>query len=458
MKINNKIVKLLLMASIALMLLSSCEKERGRAIYPYSQPKMSNLRLSVENQVKATDSLFFSVNISDEETPLSTLDVSFATAGKVIYSESIRTKGYESNIKQHGIYIPFTSGLENDKEATLTLTAINVEGSKQIITKTLTIQRPRISSTIYLHYNDLIIPMKQQEDNPYLYVTDEGNYPMQLTGRISTNEALDNSDLIWGNSDSTNEATLISKTDPGFSFDFQDWQIKQITFNIFTFKLGAIGYQKNITINGTKLEASGGYFRASINFKKGQSVEVTGLDDLINTYNRDFFDYDPGKKTLTFLRETGNWEVYYSATYNYMWVEHLNDVAPNAFWIIGHGFTCAPVWNTDYDHDGWSIDNISRMAYAVKVGDHKYQASMYISNTHEWGSFEFEIYSDLGWNKNSGMLLQEGSISGDSEGFAISGSNGLTNTESFIPGYYCLTFDTSAGVGKETVTIKRISN
>ena len=56
------------------------------------------------------------------------------------------------------------------------------------------------------------------------------------------------------------------------------------------------------------------------------------------------------------------------------------------------------------------------------------------------------------------MLLQEGSISGDSEGFAISGSNGLTNTESFIPGYYCLTFDTSAGVGKETVTIKRISN
>lgn len=455
---KKNIFKLSFITGIILLLISSCEKERGRVVYPYSQPQISEFQLSVENQIIATDSLFFSVNVSDKETPLSTLEVLLTSGDKVIYSESIRTKGYKSSIKQHGIYIPFTSGLEDGEKATLTLTAINVEGSKQIITKSITVQRPQIANTIYLHYDDVVIPMIQQKDNPYLYATEESDYPMQLTGKISTNESLDKSDLIWGNSETSNYAALVAKTDPGFSFDYQDWQIKQITFNTLTFKLEVIGYQKNITINGTKLETSGGYFQASVSFKQGQVVEVTGLEDLVHAYNRDFFDYDLEKGTLTFLRETGNWEVYYSATYNYMWIARINDAAPDAFWIVGHGFTCAPFWNIDYDYDGWSTDNIGRMAYAVKVGDHKYQASMYISNTHEWGSFEFEIYSDRKSNKKNGILLQKGSINGDLEGFTISASNGLTNTDSFTPGYYRLTFDTSAGVGKETVTIKRMSN
>ena len=84
---------------------------------------------------------------------------------------------------------------------------------------------------------------------------------------------------------------------------------------------------------------------------------------------------------------------------------------------------------------------------------------MYLSNTHEWESFEIEIYSGLEWdNKDQGMLLQEGSLSGDTDGIELSASNGITSGDGFVPGYYRLTFDVSQGVGKETLHIERLSD
>ena len=69
-----------------------------------------------------------------------------------------------------------------------------------------------------------------------------------------------------------------------------------------------------------------------------------------------------------------------------------------------------------------------------------------------------EIYSDLQWNKDKGMELQAGSLSGDTDGIEISASNGITSGDGFVPGYYRLTFDTSQGVGKETLHIERLSD
>lgn len=56
------------------------------------------------------------------------------------------------------------------------------------------------------------------------------------------------------------------------------------------------------------------------------------------------------------------------------------------------------------------------------------------------------------------MELQAGSLSGDTDGIEISASNGITSGDGFVPGYYRLTFDTSQGVGKETLHIERLSD
>ena len=455
MKFSNHIFTFLSCASV---LLTACEDGTGRVVYPYSCPEMSEVDLSSTEYVMANDTLYFSVDIKDEQTPLSTLEVSLTSGEESIFTESIRTKGMSASIQNHGIFIPFTAGLEDNKEARLTLTAINVEGSEVSRNFDLKIRRPELPETMYLHIEEQVIPMKRQADNPYLYATETGSYITQFTGKVSTSESLEDSELIWGYSETANYAELSSATGVGFTFDYQGWEIEQITFDAMTFKVGAIGEYQVFTIDGLELEASAGYYRAAIQFTQGAEVEVTGFEDLANAYNRDFFEYNAETGKLTFLRESGKWEVYYSSKYNYMWVMRLDDEAPVAYWLVGHGFTSAPVWNDDYNTGGWDTEDVSRLGYVVKIADNTYQTTLYLSNTHEWESFEIEIYSDRLWNKTLGMELKEGSITGDATGFAVSMSNGFTNTADFVPGYYRLTFDTSGGVGNEKMNVERLSD
>lgn len=452
---NIKLYKRAIFICLSVLLLTSCEDELGRTVYPLSQPVTSDFTTSVNEVILANDSLFFSLSINDQVTPLSTLEVLLSKGDDVIFSKSIRTKGNSVKINNYGIFIPFAPGQENGRDVTLSLTAINVEGSEEVVTKEFKINRPEIPSTIYLHYDDKVLPMTQMEDNPFEYVTEEGEFPETLTGKISTSESLENSDIIWGYSESINSTSLINKTGAGFNFNFEDWQIDRIKFNSFTFELGVEGFISTKTINGVELIAESGMYNETIHFTKGEEVIVTGFENLKDVYNRDFFSYDEENGILTFLRESGDWEVSYSSAYNYIWVTRQSDVAPDAFWIVGHGFTGAPVWNDDFNYDGWTFEDVTRMGYTVKIAENKYQCTLFISDTHEWGSFEFEIYSDKEWGKDNGIVLQDGSILG-STGFSVSGSNGLTNGDNFVSGYYRLTFDTSGGVGNETVNIEKL--
>lgn len=436
-------------------LFSGCEDDEGRVVYPYSSPQITALTYSITDQAEATDSIFFSLNIDDPETPLSTMEVVLTKDGKELYSQSVRTKGYNTQIKDYGIYVPFDAGLE-DGEAKLSITAINVEGSSKEVVKVFTIKRPLILDVIYLHYNEEVVEMVRSTTNPYEYLTESGSYPSTLSGKVSTSPSLTDSDLIWGYSETINEAVIGSASGAEFSFDYSDTEVEQISFNTFGFNLGAIGTTKNLKINNIMLNNVGGYYSASIKFEKGKEVEVAGFENLEGAYNRDFFEYNANTGKLTFLRESGTWNIYYSAKYNYMWVARMDDVAPSAFWLVGHGFTCASQWNEDYNNDGWELDNISRLGYAVKIEENKYQCTIYLNNTHVWDSFEVEIYSDLEWNKDKGILLKDGAFSGDVAGFKVSNSNGFTNDDGFVPGYYRLTFDITAGVGNEKMHIERI--
>lgn len=460
MKHNNLLLWLL---GLAVCGLASCGEDEGRVRYPYSCPEMSGLAFSVSDKISAADSLYFSVRVHDPETPLSTLEVKLMEGDSLISSQSIRTKGTDVSITDKGIYIPFDAGLEENQEAKVVLTAINVEGSETSQAFDFHIVRPQIPSVIYLHYNNEVLKMTQSTESPTMYLTDvsdsEEGYPMELTGKISVTESLDESRLIWGAAEESNEAVLVDgASSPGFTFDYRDWFIEQITFDVMTFKLGVVGFQKNLSIKETELVASGGYFRARIPFTQGEEFEMSGFEDVEHAYNRDFFSYDSDTGKFTFLRESGTWEIYYSSTFNYIWVARMSDTAPSCFWLVGHGFTCAPVWNDAYNSGGWDTENISQLGYIVPVGDQKYQTTVYLSNTHEWSSFEVEIYSDLDWGKDQGMLLQSGSLSGDTDGIEISQSNGITSGEGFVPGYYRLTFDVSPGVGKEKLHLERLAD
>lgn len=444
-----------IIASI-LFLFTGCQDEEGRVVFPFSSPKISSVSYSITDQAVAADSIFISLEINDPETPLSTLEVKLTKGEDELYSKSIRTKGNFAQINKHGIYIPFSAGFE-EEEATLLLTAINVEGSETSETKSFMVKRPILPETIYLHYDNKVLPMSQSSNNPYDYTTKSGEFPETFSGKISTDESLENSKFIWGLSENVNEANIGSVTSPEFSFDYTDWSINKITFNTFTFNLGIEGTSKNLAVNDVTLNPIGGYFYAVVYFEEGQEVEVTGIEDLEGAYNRDFFEYNKDTGKLTFLRESGSWEVYYSTKFNYMWMARMDDIAPEAFWLIGHGFISAPVWNDEYNYDGWSLDDIARMGYVLKIGENKYQSTVYLSDTHEWGSFEVEMYTQRKWDLET-LELSDEAITGDREGFALSQSNGFTIADGFVPGYFRLTFDTSDGLSKGKMHIERLED
>ncbi|RNC63976.1 DUF5016 domain-containing protein [Proteiniphilum sp. X52] len=456
---KNKYTYIYMMVSCMAFWLGGCEDDSsGRVVYPYSSPEISNVSYSFANEVEAADSIFFSMDITDPLTPLSTLEVTLTFEDEVIYSETIRTKGSSAQIKNHGIFIPFHS-LFDEGDAILNLTAINVEGSEKTELKTFRIKRPELPATLYLHYDGRVLPMTRTENNPYEYQTENGDFPETFDGKISTAPTLEASALIWGLSQTRNGAELVSGTGANFIFNFENAVIQRVIFNTFSFNLGFAGISKIISVNGVQLMLdNNGLYQATIDFTRNADIEVTGIQDLGGAYNRDFFSYDQTTGKLAFIRETGTWTVYYSMKYNYMWVADMRDVAPDAFWLVGHGFTCAPRWHDDYSSGGWNLEDITRLAYAVKTREHTYQATIYLNDTHEWASFEVEIYSDLGWGKEKGMLLSEESFSGDATGFKVSLSNGFTNDTGFVPGYFRLTFDTSGGVGKESMKIERLSN
>lgn len=441
--------------------LAGCDDDReGRVVFPESTPDISNLLYSFENDVEAGDSIYFSLDINDPLTPLSVLEITLTFDEKEIYSETLRTKGNSAQIKDYSIYLPFYSLFE-EGEATLTLSAVNVEGSTRTEVKTFTIKRPELPPVLYLHYDGNVVPMMQTDNNPFEYQTEDGSYPESFSGKISTKQVLEDSEIIWGYSETTNVADISSATGSEFSFRYENSIIEKVTFNTFSFSLGIIGISKTIVVNGITLTLdNGNYYSGSIRFTQGTAVEVSGIEDLEEAYNRDFFSYDATTEKITFLRETGTWEVYYSLKYNYMWMARMNDVAPDAFWIIGHGFTSAPVWSSDYNSGGWDLEDISRMAYAVKVADYKYQATVYLNDTHEWGGFDMQIFSRRDWVGADEMaIFSSSSLTGDSQNVIVAGSTNadVCGSAGFITGYYRLTLDITEGLGNSKLNFERLS-
>jgi len=167
-----------------------------------------------------------------------------------------------------------------------------------------------------------------------------------------------------------------------------------------------------------------------------EEITTIGIDRSTfgTAYNRDFMSYDTGTGNITFIGETGEWDVYYSSMYNYFWVARMSDVAPACYWIVGAGFACPPVWHSDFNSGGWSTSNMRQMAYMRSIGDGKYQATIYIGV----GGFDFCVYANRAW----GGQIYEPTLTGPPGIILHAGTKGdLVEGDGFVPGYFRFTFD-----------------
>ena len=453
MKIFNKT---LIAAISATALLASCT----------DQPEAENsgdleivfLSIGSETIVPGND-LTFTASVRSGGADLSTLEVSVISSDGEIAEASFRTRGTEATVTDGSITVPFLANMAEGTNLGVRFELIDVNGASINTTRQIAIERPQLPETIYMITDAGTYSMTRSADNQELYTTSETGFDNALTATFATSDNIDEAEYIWGDSGQNNVASIIEVGGSGVTINFPSMSVDNYTFNTLTFEVGATGTNLDISVNGTALTPDGSLLHAQVEFTQDAAVTITGISDLESCYNRDFFSYADGN--VTFLGESGTYDVYYSTDYNYFWIAKMDAVAPECLWINGHGFTCAPRWSTDYNTGGWvGMDEegdpltINRVGYARRISDNEYQCHMYLSNDHEWANFEFEIYSDLEWN-----IIEFTSIAGDTEGIVLSENEegptgGITSaSEGFEDGYYRVVFNTST----YTATFERLT-
>ncbi len=402
--------------------------------------------ITIAESISVPDEISFSANVKDETTDLSTLEVSATLEdGTLLCEKSIRTPGREAHVEDV-LNIPFTAGMADGAKITVLFKGINVNGASASEQKEVTIRRPDLPDVLYMKIGTSVLELSRTEAGSQVYESEEGDYESIVSAIFSTAEDFSAAEFIWGTSEKENNAQICAFSDAsGVAISYPSTLVHRYIFNTLTFEVSVEGEQLDVAINGTPLTPKGGSLYASIAFTKGGEVKISGISDIDGAYNRDFFGKDADK--FTFLRDSGTYDVYYSPKYNYIWVAKMDAVAPECLWIIGHGFTCAPVWHKDYGYGGWDNTNILTMGYAPRIDENKYQCSLYLNTAHEWDSFEFEVYSDLNNSKENGFAGK--SLSGFTKGVALSGAAdgkpGLTSDSGFQAGYYVITFDNATG-------------
>lgn len=411
-------------------------------------PKIVSVAINSGDQINIPGEISFTVVVSDATVNLSTLDISAALEdGTLLVSATERTVGKESTVTS-SIQVPFGPGMRDGENIILTFTAVNIDGATSQEVRRIRIVRPVLPQSLYLTIDGEVYPMYRSTDSPLVYVTDsERGFGSIVSAVIATSEDMAEAEFIWGRSSEDNRAEICQFSNAtGISVSFPSVLVDNYAFDTESFVISAIGSVLDVVVNGRALAPQAGILYASVDFTRDTEFTITGLDNLEEAYNRDFFAPSTGNR-FTFVRESGTYDVYYSPKYNYIWVARMNAVAPECLWVMGHGFTCAPVWHNSLAKAGWSDSEITELGYAVKVAEDKYQCSMYLNNNHDWASFEFEVYSDRQWDKGRGFGGQ--SLSGFTKGVALSGARdgkpGLTSDTGFQPGYYVITFDNARG-------------
>ncbi|MDR0507314.1 MAG: DUF5016 domain-containing protein [Dysgonamonadaceae bacterium] len=446
-----KILKLFIMVILAGIIVSCSEDENNSTV---SIPVIESLNIQ-ENTIQLGDSIYFDAKLTDAACPLSTLEVELTLNNVVLNRKSIRTKGNSVKLENTSLFVPFLPNIATGDEFKVNFTLINVDGNETKEQKTIRAVRPDLPETLYLVLSDKsVIELYANPEDPYIYKSTESNYPSMFSAKIATSEDLAEAEYIWNAGANDNTAAIGDRFGSDAKFSYNDWMVKKIIFDAFSFTFDKEGSNLVVKINDIRLVASGDYLYTNIELIKGNEYEIQGIENLQQAYNRDFFEYNQGTGKCKFIGESGKWDVYYSLAYNYLWINRMSDIAPAAYWIIGAGLSSAPRWHTDFNSLGWSLNDVKQIAYMRSLGSGKYQACVYLSEQVAWG-FDIQISGNRGWNV---INYTEDSLTGDTEGIIVHPRTmaDIVMGDGYIPGYFRITLDTSQGMDKIKVNLERL--
>jgi hypothetical protein len=393
---------------LALFFMMACEKDEKLVTYPQSTPVLDQAVVA-EQSIVYGDSITLDVSISDEVTPLSTLEVHVVINNVVETSESIRTKDHQADV--HRRYaIPFVPGRSDNASVKVYLSAINVDGyTRDSIINTTIAKRPVIDYVWLVPKTGTSYKLSLTDAEKYLYYSSGMNYGNSVSYWLSTKvdkfNKVDWSGIVFGKvGDGIGVITKGSDDNRITSTDETLVGISNVTFDAFNFtsQVGGKLLEPVTTLDiNTDLQPAtvGGKEMRTGNIFFGKDLEITftGMGDLTKNLPPDYFEVT-GANTAKFLRNNAIYKVYYYSDHQYLFVEPQWDVTyPEVLWMCGTGFgkpqapyeaTASWNWNTPFDY-----------LPAVNVSPGVYQVTVYGKNTTgaTRGTFDFKFFYQHTW-------------------------------------------------------------
>jgi hypothetical protein len=402
-----KLIRFFLFA-LAPVYLLSCQKEEKMVTYPKSYPVYDQAEVA-EATITYDDSISLSVNVSDQGTPLSTLEVQVVVNNELFSSESIRTKGNTAEI--HRRYaIPFGPNRMENAPVKVYLSSINVDGwTTDTILNTTIVKRPEIENLWLVPEKGTTYKLTLIDSANYIWHVSGMNFGDSINYRLATKidskfKKVDFSGLVFGQvGDGIGIIDTAGK--PIVSFDPTLVSINELTFDAMQLTVQIAGkllepvttLDINADLSPTVI-ADKNFRSANVFFGEGVEVTFTGLTDLTKSLPPDWFEIT-GANTAKFLGKNAIYKADYYVDAEYLYVQPQPDVKyPDVMWITGTGFghpsppyevTSSWNWNTPFDY-----------LPARQVADGIYQITVYGKNTDNkagFGTFDFKFFYQVGW-------------------------------------------------------------
>lgn len=389
-------------------LLYACKDDRILVTYPESYP-VFDMASVAEATITYGDSISLEVELSDEGTPLSTLEVLVVVNKEVIETETIRTKGNTASV-QRKYAVPFEANRPDLEPVKVYLSSINVDGyTTDTILSTTVARRPPIDELWFVPTTGNTYPMTLVDAEKLIYKSEGMDFGNRVTFRMATRldkfKRVDWSGLVFGMV-GDGVGVIDQSGEPLTSDEPSLVGITEMTFDALAFTVEAGGKllepftALDIQADLSPLVMASKDFRGgNIYFGTGVEVTFTGLNDLSNNLAPDLFEVT-GEHTAVFVGPTAIYKAYYYVDGNYLYVEPLPEVIyPEAMWVCGTGFgrPSAPYETTS----SWNWNSPFDYAPAVRMAEGIYQVTFFGRNRDDdgdgFGTLDFKFFFKRGW-------------------------------------------------------------
>jgi len=432
------IYKAIICGLCACALLTSCEEEDTRKVFPNSTPVIESAAIN-PSAFTYGDSVVITAKISDPVTPLSTLEMKMIVNDVLVAQQTIRTAGNSTEVSSK-FKVAYTSELPDNADVEVLLTLTNVEGDKTTGNISGLKGKRTYYNKLYLVMdNGNVIELTPQATKSDKYESPEimiksNSIRYRIAEKITSDNQIDFTGHVWGYK--SGAIQLVDETGDYITTTSANVDyITGIIFDNYMFSTALAGDKLNpndlVLDNFGEVTASGeAFMKLSRSFEKNQEVNL--FDELTSTdivYDLNYFERIADDK-VKFIGDAGSYDLYYSETRKVVIVDPADRAYPNVLLAAGEGLGY-PSKVKPEAHTSWDFNAPLQAMVFRKVAADTYQAVVYFDaskanfkpfENRDWGnekkSSDFTMPSliardtDLG-KTDGNWYAAEGAVSGN---------------------------------------------